>query len=147
MSARPAKSAAGTGLARLFDPRSIAVIGASDDLAKVGGRVVHLLTTGGYRGSVFPVNPRRDTIALAGTRLTFALKEQERQADLVARQFVSAARFDEARQGAEIGARQIAAREASFKAAGLPMRQRAARPWSAPGHLRGYGMSPSCSPT
>lgn len=50
------------GLARLFDPRSIAVIGASDDLAKVGGRVVHLLTTGGYHGSVFPVNPRRDTI-------------------------------------------------------------------------------------
>lgn len=53
---------ADAGLARLLDPRSIAVIGASEDLAKVGGRVVHLLTTGGYRGSVFPVNPRRDTI-------------------------------------------------------------------------------------
>jgi len=62
LSARPATSATGTGLARLFDPRSIAMIGASDDLAKVGGRVVHLLTTAGYRGRVFPVNLRRDTI-------------------------------------------------------------------------------------
>jgi membrane fusion protein, multidrug efflux system len=64
---------------------------------------------------------QQSEIALAGTRLTFALKEQERQADLVARQFVSAARFDDARLAAEIAARQIAAREAELARIGAEL--------------------------
>lgn len=49
-------------LARILDAASIAVIGASDDLAKVGGRTVHLLRHGSYGGAVFPINPKRETI-------------------------------------------------------------------------------------
>jgi acyl-CoA synthetase (NDP forming) len=40
----------------LFRPRSIAVIGASADPTKLGGRVLHNLATLGYRGAIHPVH-------------------------------------------------------------------------------------------
>jgi membrane fusion protein, multidrug efflux system len=46
-------------------------------------------------------------VALARTRLGYARQEQQRQADLVARGFVSNARFDDARLATELAARQI----------------------------------------
>ena len=49
-------------LARLIDPRSVAVVGASEDVRKFGGRVVHYLLGHGFRGRLFPVNPNRPTI-------------------------------------------------------------------------------------
>ena len=41
----------------LFQPRSIAVFGASTNPAKVGYRVVENLLKGGYQGTVYPINP------------------------------------------------------------------------------------------
>jgi acyl-CoA synthetase (NDP forming) len=49
-------------LSRLFNPRSIAIVGASDDTKTIGGQPVKFLTEFGYQGRVFPVNPKRDTI-------------------------------------------------------------------------------------
>ncbi|GLC91228.1 pimeloyl-CoA synthetase [Cupriavidus sp. TA19] len=46
----------------LFSPASVAVIGASDNPNKVGGRPIHYLRTFGYTGEVFPVNPAREVI-------------------------------------------------------------------------------------
>lgn len=46
----------------LFSPRSIAIIGASDDPSKTSGRPVLFLRRAGYQGAVYPVNPRRDTV-------------------------------------------------------------------------------------
>jgi len=43
----------------LLNPRSIAVIGASDDPGKIGGRPLMYLAKFGYRGRVLPVNPNR----------------------------------------------------------------------------------------
>ena len=42
----------------LFHPRSIAVVGGSDDPNKIGGRPVHFLKRGGFAGPIYPVNPR-----------------------------------------------------------------------------------------
>ncbi|MCL4184998.1 MAG: HlyD family secretion protein [Burkholderiaceae bacterium] len=50
-------------------------------------------------------------IALAETRYDFALKEQNRQADLAARQYISASRLDDARQATELAQREIVARQ------------------------------------
>ena len=50
--------AAGTGLEHLFAPRSIAVIGASTDETKIGGRPIQLLRKVGFPGALYPVNPR-----------------------------------------------------------------------------------------
>jgi acetyl coenzyme A synthetase (ADP forming)-like protein len=41
----------------LFEPRSIAVIGASPDRTKIGHSIVRNILAGGYRGKVFPINP------------------------------------------------------------------------------------------
>ncbi|WP_374633601.1 acetate--CoA ligase family protein [Ferrovibrio sp.] len=48
----------GAGLDALLQPRSIAVIGASQDVTKIGGRPIQLLAGHGYAGKVFPVNPK-----------------------------------------------------------------------------------------
>ena len=51
-----------TAMQRLCEPRSIAVIGASEDLSKFGGRVMHQLVRHGYSGSLYPINTRRARI-------------------------------------------------------------------------------------
>jgi len=42
-----------------LDPRSIAIVGASDNTDKVGGRPLDYLQRFGYGGKLFPVNPGR----------------------------------------------------------------------------------------
>ena len=46
----------------MFRPRAIAVVGASDDPVKIGGRPLAFLLRHGYPGRVFPVNPARATV-------------------------------------------------------------------------------------
>ncbi|MET0507506.1 MAG: acetate--CoA ligase family protein [Burkholderiaceae bacterium] len=48
----------GAGLEAFFEADGIAIVGASDDVHKIGGRPVHLLRRHGYRGPIYPVNPR-----------------------------------------------------------------------------------------
>ncbi len=43
----------------LLAPRSVAVIGASEDQSKFGGRVFRMLLKHGYDGAVYPINPNR----------------------------------------------------------------------------------------
>ncbi len=47
---------------RLFAPASVALIGASSDPRKLGGRPLHNLLRYGYRGRIYPVNPGADTV-------------------------------------------------------------------------------------
>ena len=49
-------------LDRLFNPATIAVIGASDEVRKGGGRFVKGLLEGSFEGGVFPVNPGRSEL-------------------------------------------------------------------------------------
>ncbi len=51
-----------TGLRLALDPRSVAVIGASENPDKIGGRPVDYLARFGFRGRVFPINPNRALI-------------------------------------------------------------------------------------
>ena len=46
------------GLELLFRPASVAVLGASIDPSKIGGRPVRYLKEAGFRGSLYPVNPK-----------------------------------------------------------------------------------------
>ncbi|MFN7645835.1 MAG: acetate--CoA ligase family protein [Burkholderiales bacterium] len=43
-------------------PRSIAVIGASENANKIGGRPIAYLSRFGFRGEVYPINPARETV-------------------------------------------------------------------------------------
>jgi len=47
---------------QLLNPRSIAVIGASDTKGKVGNMIARNITSHNYEGAVFFVNPKRDKI-------------------------------------------------------------------------------------
>lgn len=46
-----------------FKPRSVAVIGASQDLASISGQPIAHLKAKGYSGEILPVNPRYDEVA------------------------------------------------------------------------------------
>ena len=46
------------GFARLFNPRAIAVIGASPDITRIGGQPIPILRDCGYGGGIYPVNPK-----------------------------------------------------------------------------------------
>lgn len=50
-------------LETLFNPTAIAVVGASENLDSVGGRLFHNLTSDGFKGTVVPVNPKYDTVS------------------------------------------------------------------------------------
>lgn len=52
----------GMSLEPLFNPRSIAVVGASDDVGKVGGRTLASLISNEYKGKLYAVNPSRDSV-------------------------------------------------------------------------------------
>ena len=49
-------------LQALFSPRSIAVVGASQDVQRIRGRLLRQLLDGGFAGPVHPVNPSSATI-------------------------------------------------------------------------------------
>jgi acyl-CoA synthetase (NDP forming) len=46
----------------IFNPRSVAVVGASDNPAKLGFHVMKSLTQGKYPGKIYPVNPGKNEI-------------------------------------------------------------------------------------
>jgi len=46
-------------VAELLAPRSVAVIGASEDQTKFGGRLYRMLLKHGYAGIIYPINPNR----------------------------------------------------------------------------------------
>jgi acyl-CoA synthetase (NDP forming) len=46
----------------LLRPRSVAVVGASERTGSVGDQTIRQLTSGGFAGEVFPVNPRYELV-------------------------------------------------------------------------------------
>jgi len=46
------------GLDKLFSPRSIAVIGASQHKGKIGHDILHNIKEFGFKGEVYPINPK-----------------------------------------------------------------------------------------
>lgn len=46
----------------LVRPRSVAVIGASDEPARIGGRPIAYMKERGFAGAIYPVNPKRPTV-------------------------------------------------------------------------------------
>src|SRR5690625_1833990 len=47
---------------RFLWPRSIAVIGASQNPQSISGKPIHYLQKHGYQGRIYPINPKRETI-------------------------------------------------------------------------------------
>ena len=119
-----------SGLHRLLQPRSVAVIGASADPTKTTGRPIGYLQRHGFEGAIWPVNPRAaeigglpcfpDVASLPGAPdVAIVLVGPERAEaavrDLAARACAAAIVLagGYAESGDEGGARQAALREAA----------------------------------
>ena len=51
-----------SNLNRLLNPHTVAVIGASDDPSRIGGKPIAYMLKQGFAGKILPVNPKRDTV-------------------------------------------------------------------------------------
>lgn len=51
-----------SSLDHIFKPRSVAILGASDDPNRISGRPLRYLKEGGFKGEIYPVNPNRETV-------------------------------------------------------------------------------------
>ena len=67
-------------LAPLFNPASVAVIGASRDAAKIGGLPIAFMKASGFAGALYPVNPGSDEVQ--GLRAYRSLGEIPGEIDL-----------------------------------------------------------------
>ena len=67
-------------LTALFTPRSVALFGASDRVDSVGGVVFKNLLSSGFKGKIFGINPRRETVQ--GEKAWASLDDIEDTVDL-----------------------------------------------------------------
>ncbi len=51
-----------SGLTPLLAPRSVAVLGASNDPTRIGGRPIAYMKAAGFKGALYPVNPNRPAV-------------------------------------------------------------------------------------
>jgi acyl-CoA synthetase (NDP forming) len=63
-----------------LDPQSIAIIGASADENKIGGRPIRYLKLAGYQRPIYPINPGRDVVQ--GLKAYATLQDVEAEIDL-----------------------------------------------------------------
>ncbi|KAF1067797.1 MAG: Protein lysine acetyltransferase Pat [Pseudomonas citronellolis] len=61
-SQQPTQGSAFASLTPLIEPRSVAVVGASSDPNRIGGRPIAYMLRHGFTGRILPVNPNRSEI-------------------------------------------------------------------------------------
>jgi len=64
----------------VFSPKSIAIVGASDNPAKLGNVILKNLIDGAYKGKIYPVNPKYDK--LLGLECYSDIKKIKKKVDL-----------------------------------------------------------------
>jgi acetate---CoA ligase (ADP-forming) len=89
-------------LRAVLDPGSVAIIGASSDPDKVGGRPVDYLRRYGFGGVIHPVNPRRDEVQ--GLRTVPSLAALDEPVDVVLVAVPGAAAVEAVEAAAKAGA-------------------------------------------
>jgi acyl-CoA synthetase (NDP forming) len=59
---RPTQDEILAAMNRIMKPAAVAVIGASDSEGKIGNSVMKNIINGGYKGELYPINPKADEI-------------------------------------------------------------------------------------
>lgn len=104
------------GLDPLFAPKSIAVIGASTDPTRIGGRPIAYLKRAGYVHNVYPVNPQRTEVQ--GLRSYPSIDAIAGSIDLAIVAVPGPAVLDTARACAQRGVKSLVVFSAGFAEAG-----------------------------
>ena len=55
---RPEEKDVVTSMNRIMKPKAVAVVGASNEAGKIGNSVMKNLINGGYKGEIYPINPK-----------------------------------------------------------------------------------------
>jgi acyl-CoA synthetase (NDP forming) len=83
----------------LIDPKSVAIIGASENPNKIGGRPIFYMQKHGYKGKIYPINPNRSEIqGLRGYPTLAALPEVPELALVIVSGDAAVAAVDECAQ-------------------------------------------------
>jgi acetyltransferase len=109
------------GFESFFNPKSIAIVGASRQKSKVGYELLASIMGAGYKGKIYPVNPQADTIE--GLKCYPALESIQQVPELVI--IIIPAKIVPAimRQCAKIGTRAVIIITAGFKEVGKEGRE------------------------
>ncbi len=99
-----------------FDPRTVAVVGASRQKGKVGHEIVANLVRGGFGGAVYPVNPKADEVE--GLRCYPDLKSIETPPDLAVVSVPAKAVSAVIRECGQVGCKSAIVITAGFKETG-----------------------------
>ena len=91
------------GVDALFRPESIAIVGASENIDRISGRLLYYLERHGYANPIYPINPRRDEVR----SLTCypSLLDVPEPIDLILVMLAAEQSIDVIRQAGQIGAR------------------------------------------
>jgi acyl-CoA synthetase (NDP forming) len=126
-----------SALRALFRPSSVAVVGASADASKTGGRPVNYLLKHGYAGRIYPINPKVEEIA--GLKCYSSLEELP-EAPEAAIVLLGAERANVAvKQLAELGTKLAIVLASGFSEAGEAGRARQEELRQAAGNMRILG--------
>ena len=79
-------------ITHLFEPSAIAIIGASHDEKKIGYKILSNVVSGGYKGAIYPINPKGGKIL--GLDVYQSLNEVPNDIDLVVIAIPSSLVFD-----------------------------------------------------
>ncbi|MGX9883304.1 bifunctional acetate--CoA ligase family protein/GNAT family N-acetyltransferase [Streptomyces sp. NPDC002276] len=101
----------------LLEPRSVAVIGANRSPLTIGHEIVANLLRGGFRGTVFPVNPRAEQVA--GVRAYPSVGELPEVPDLALVAVRAEAVPDVVRECAEVGVKAVVVVSTGFGESGV----------------------------
>ncbi len=109
------------GFESFFNPKSIAIVGASRQKSKVGYELLASIMGAGYKGKIYPVNPQADTIE--GLKCYPALESIQQVPELVI--IIVPAKIVPAimQQCAKIGTRAVIIITAGFKEVGKEGRE------------------------
>jgi len=101
---------------RLFEPRSVAVIGASSHKDKIGYKIVENILAGGYASKLYPINPRGGEVL--GLRVYKSVDEVDGEIDVACLAIPAGLVFDAVERCAERGVKFIPIISSGFSEVG-----------------------------
>ncbi len=96
----------------LLKPKSIAVIGASDTPSRIGGRPLHFTKEHGFKGNIYPVNKKRETVQ--GLKAYPSIKDLPEAVDSAIIAVPAAIAVDAIRDCAQCGVKSVVIFTAGF---------------------------------
>ncbi|TEB05526.1 succinyl-CoA synthetase subunit alpha [Pelotomaculum schinkii] len=104
------------GLVSFFNPKSVAIIGASKAAGKIGNVIVKNMISSGYTGPIFPINPKEQEIE--GLACYPAVDKTPMPAELAVLSLPASRTLDAAQQCGISGVKNLVVITAGFKETG-----------------------------